>query len=182
MRQQTKVLVISLLVTLTILMSSFFAIQWWFVTKPVQTILDQQTGIHATELNVKPTEVRLRLQIDATYDFIAKYPHLLAELERIAGYRDLAVTLDQGRSPEAEQAWDELQFALNESIATQRYTLIPEAVRSVSQKHQLTYDVKMDDRFVYVQLEKKGQTLRHVVPIKTETLSKAEQSDGKRGG
>ncbi|MFC7440567.1 hypothetical protein [Laceyella putida] len=175
MRQQTKVLVSSLLVTLVILMGGFFASQWWLVTKPIHTIIGQQAGLHVTEMKVMPTEVRLNLKIEPAYDFMNQYPRLLAELEQVAGYRKLTVTLDNGRLPAVDQAWDELQFALREALATKRYTLIPEALKRVAEKHKLTYDVKMDERFVYMQLGHKGQTWRQVVPLEIDSSNEAEQ-------
>ncbi|MRG27868.1 hypothetical protein [Laceyella tengchongensis] len=166
--RQAKVLVGSLLVTLVVLMGGFLASQWWFVTKPIHQTLDQQSGLHPAKINVMPTEVRLHLHINPTYDFIQRYPRLLDKLEQTAGHRKLTVVLDNPRYPELEQAWSDLQFALREAVVTKRYTLIPDAVKQVARQHRLTYKVRIDERFVYVELQQADRTWRQVVPLQTD--------------
>jgi hypothetical protein len=89
-------------------------------------------------------------------------------LEQIAGHRKLTVVLDNPHHPELEQAWSDLQFALRESVATKRYTLIPDAVKQVAQEHRLTYKVRIDERFIYVELQQANRAWRQVVPLQTD--------------
>lgn len=114
-----------------------------------------------------PVDVRVSLapgvDLPETYGLIQR--ELASGLGRNLGRVEL---VDQ-RDRVLTEALKEMQFALEEGIATGTFRLMAREVEEVARRHQVDeLDLDMDRHFVYVSLQRDGAYLYHVVPRSQE--------------
>ncbi|MBA4495144.1 hypothetical protein ACFO25_10140 [Paenactinomyces guangxiensis] len=165
MKAQANVTVISLFVTLFVLFGSFFGYQWWFVKKPLESVIKSSPHVTLKQMKVQPAEVKIVLKADPEFKLVSDYDPLRKKLKQISGNRNLELQVMDDPGPELKNAWNEMVFGVEEGIAGKQYTKIPQTVAKVAKDRQIGYKTKMDDDFIYIELYKKDRFMYQVLPL-----------------
>lgn len=155
-------------------LGAFLGGRYWFLEQRVRSPLQEQLaaipGVEEAELVASsglwqgaPVDVRIKLargvDLPQTYGLIQR--ELAAGLGPNLGDVEL---LDQ-RDPVLADALREMQFALEEGIATGAFRQMAREVEEVARRFQVDdLDLNIDRHFVYLSLQRGEAYLYHVVP------------------
>lgn len=165
MKIHANVAVISLFVTLLLLFGGFFGYQWYFVQRPLESLIASTPHVTDKKIELQPTQVKIEIVTDQPFSLTSDYPTLREQIEERIGKRKLEFKLVDKPSKEMETAWNQMAFGVKEGIAQKHYTQIPKTVQEVADPMQIQYDVKMDDQYVYIKLYKEDRFMYQVLPL-----------------
>jgi hypothetical protein len=165
MRVRWNVAVLTLFVTLLILFGGFFGYQRWEVELPIRQAVAKNAHVKLQQLAVQPDRVTIHLKTEAGFSLTRDYVDLRKSISQLAGNRKLHLVVHDRPAPALNDAWDEMVFGIEEGIAHQRYTRIPQAVKQAAKPRNIRYRVTMDDQFLYVELRRDQYWLYRVLPL-----------------
>jgi hypothetical protein len=167
MTKQVKTIIISLVVTLIVLFGGYQGYQYFKIDKPIKDVfLTQQKDISISKIKFNPSNVQIQLNVKPTYSYIDEFPSLTKQLNEILGEGKWSITFTNTQTPTMKQAWKEIVFGVKEGIYTGRYTLIHSVTKQIANKYHLSYDVYMDDQYVYLMLRDGNKSWYQILPMK----------------
>jgi hypothetical protein len=165
MKKSAQMAAFSLIVTLVILFGGYLGFQHWNIQKPIEQAVRTSQGAKLVSLHLSPKRVRVDLAIKKGFVFSPEYRKLRERMEEAANDRILEIRLIDRRDAELVDAWERMAFGVNEGIARQEYTQIPETVESIARSEGILACTRMDERFVYVELRKGDRFLTQAIPL-----------------
>lgn len=154
-----------LLVTLTALFGGFFAHQWWAIEQPIKEVVAETPHITLQSFDANPNRVEIKLKPDPDFSLAVDYPVLRQRLEEIVGERELSIQLIDHPSPKLQKIWDQVVFGVSEGIVHQRYTEISDVIQSTAEQEKISYELTMDDEFIYISLQEDPHFIYRVFPL-----------------
>ena len=160
--------VLSLLVTLIVLFGGYFAHQWFYVEKPLKSMIQSTPHVTLKHLRVKPDRIEIRLDADEKFSLAADFIPLREKLRSLAGEREVNIELADRTDAVLEKAWNQMAFGVTEAVVLRRFTQIPETIEREAKTAKVRHEVAMDEQFVYVVLRHNGHSLYRVLPLETD--------------
>jgi hypothetical protein len=167
MTKQVKTTIVSLVVTLIVLFGGYQGYQYFKIDKPINDMfLTQHKNISVSKIDFDPSNVQIQLNIKPDYPYIDEFPSLTKQLDEILGVGKWSITFINTQTPNIKQAWKEIIFGVKEGIHTGRYTLIQSVTKQIANKYSLSYDIYMDDQYVYLMLRDGNKFWYQMLPMK----------------
>lgn len=130
-----------ILAAFVVVAAGVFGVQWlvnrWQVEQPVLGTAARVEGVRRAELRDDGGRVDLVVTLGPTRDFHATYQRLGEVLTRGYGRNGGRVVVRDARTPRLSRALYELNFALQEGLATGRYTEMRQVVEAQARALQL---------------------------------------------
>jgi hypothetical protein len=166
LKKQLKIGIISLVVTLIVLVSGYQGYLQLLVKKPIVDMLYNQKGISIQNIHLNLGNNQLQLQIKPDYPFIAQFPEVTAELDKILGQGKWQIVFPDPKSTDIKNSWQEMTFGVREGIESNRYTEIQNTVVKIANKYHLSNSLAMDEHYVYLVLRDGKQIWYQLLPLK----------------
>lgn len=157
---------ISLIVTLALLFSGYFAYQWFFIERSIREMVAQDPYVELDEIEVSPRSVTIKVRIPMKS--LSHYPQFYQSVQDEVNGKELKVELEDNPNLRLLQAWNEMVFGVEEGISQERYTLIQKSVTEIAEKERLGHEVVMDDSFICITLKQGNHYLYKVLDLAKE--------------
>ncbi|MDU4960227.1 MAG: hypothetical protein E6X17_06150 [Sporomusaceae bacterium] len=155
---------IAALVATMLLLFAGQAIWYTFaVAKPLDTAFAELDGVQAV-VRLEKDPVVLQVTLARAANIQATYTGLEEQAKEILGKAPFELRIEDNRTPELTRLYQELQFPIQEAIATGRFGDLPGRIRQSCDAAAVTGAVYVDARYVYLQLAKEGAELYSVIP------------------
>lgn len=151
---------ISLVMTLIVLFSGYFAYQWIFIEKKVERIVDQYDHIELIDVKVQPHQISM--QVRFSNQSLADYPRFYQTVQNEVGRRTTKIELVDQPNAVLSDSWNEIAFSVEEGISQKRYTMIQKSVIENAQKRNLHYEVLMKNEMICITLKQGNHYLYKV--------------------
>jgi hypothetical protein len=168
MANKSKIILVSLVVTLAGLFALYFLQQWLLLELPLRQAIGQNRHVTIQQMKMVPDEVKIQLRPERGFDLLDDYPALYRKTKEILGDRTFQLAVIDHQTPKLKQAWEEMEFGVSEGIAQEKYGLVKRSVEQAAKQYQIKAGVQMEDEFVLISLRDETGTLYRVLPLRQE--------------
>ncbi|SFS61327.1 hypothetical protein [Marininema halotolerans] len=165
MQNRWPVIAATLVVSLLLLFGGFYAYQKIQIETPMQETLTEASHIKTYEVETSPNHITVHLTPDHGFSLSKDYIPLQKKLNKLAHGRDMSILIKHDAEGELLDAWNRINFGIQEGIALKQYTKIPQTVSEEAKAHHFDATVFMDKNFVYLELKKDDLHLYRVLPL-----------------
>ncbi|MBO8125956.1 MAG: hypothetical protein H0Z38_01825 [Firmicutes bacterium] len=125
------------------------------VTQPVLSEVSAIPGIRDVLLDKADGGLRLKLAFEPEANLSTTWPKLIQVLKRIPGGPGTVTVeiMNSAGSERLTEAYSSLQFALQESLATGSYTIIPETLRQLEKDYGIDGQAYLYDNYLLIVLD-----------------------------
>ncbi len=169
MRFQT--IIVSLLVTLLLLFTGFYVYQSIYIKGAIEDEIVAKPQLTIGKLEIDRQEVRLDLKIGKDFSINSDYYPLRQAIQSHIGKRELSIQLVDQPNEVLTNLWNELNFTVREGIEQRRYTKVLDTVKEMAKKRKISYQVHLDEHYLYVGLQDGENFLVRVIPLQVKVAS-----------
>jgi hypothetical protein len=169
-----RVIVLTCLVTLGVALSAHYLIYHYKVTDPLLEQIAQLTGVNDVSLETIGNRryIVLDLSVDANLPDI--YSAASKHGAQTFGKRFAGVIIHDNRSSVLNESYYQMQFHIQQGIATGLFTQMVDGVDQLAAQAQLeSYRVYVDADYIYLHLVKDGCALFELIPRSPKTAAAA---------
>lgn len=143
------------------------------VVNPLLNELEAVQGVAAVELAGRGDMLRVRVTPDEDVDLVRLYNELADATRKHLGARsEEIIELVDTRIPLLEQAYQEMRFAIEEAVATGRFTRLTDAIRMTAETYDLdNHAVYIDSDRIYLELESDRHRLLAVIARERSSMN-----------
>ncbi len=159
------VVVLTFIVVSILAFGGQFAFYRFQVEQPTVKALKTIPGVKTARLERDAAGQRIvKVRLEAVPDFPRVYDLIVATAARRLGGGLAGIVIEDGRDDELVKTYNRMNLAVEEGIATGRFTEMASALESVARKDGLGgFDVWVDEGHVYLSLKKGNHWLYQAV-------------------
>lgn len=161
--------VLSLVGTLVVLFGSWSLYEWKQVKRPLAELLEQEAQVTDYDVNVKPHQLAVQLEVTPAFSLTEDYLALLENIKEQSKIDQVSLIVDDHPNDHLQRAWHDMYFILAEGITKREYFEMSERLKTISLGDHIDLQVAMDAENVYVWLREtnEGHTLFRTLSLKT---------------
>lgn len=161
------------LLTLAILIGATYVYQKLVYTNPLEASVKQLTAVSSFEIEKGKAYSRIHVQFRVTEKLRTSFYQLLDQLESQSAkdLQNLVLVIDNQPQDNLEQFLHQAQLPIQEAISTGLFTMLPQKLQEVGESTGVTFDLEIDNTFVFITANYGGQSAHLIVNRGNSPLS-----------
>lgn len=135
------------------------------VDRPLAELFTSRDDVKDFAIRAEGRDLEIVVSVAPVENLRESYLELEGEARQVLGEEPFRLKIEDGRNEDLEEDYYRLHFAFQEALATGRFTSLPATLDKAREEWGL--DVArayVDERFLYVQLEKDDAYLYEILP------------------
>lgn len=159
-----------LAVALSVLFGGWELYRNFGLVRPLEDTLLQDSAVKRVETIVQGSDREIKIEMKPVADLQVTYEALEEKVYHSLGTKQVKIDLLDTRDEGLKTFYRDLQPTLYAGIAQGDFPTMIQRVRAVADKAGVESNLSMNDRYIFVQLEKGDHYLYEVLPYKTVTV------------
>jgi hypothetical protein len=163
------IIVISI-ATLTVLIGGTYFYENFLYTNPLEKTVAQMNGVEVFAVEHTKERMLIKVQFNQEEKLRTSFYQLLHEVEQLNknDLNNLVIEINNDFEQEIASFLQASKLPIYEALSTGEYTQLPEKLASLMEKEELTYELDLDQQYIFLTAYKDGQ-IGHQVIMRTET-------------
>lgn len=163
------IIVISI-ATICVLIGGTYFYENFLYTNPLERTVEQMKAVEVFEVEHAKDRMIIKVQFNQKDKLRPVFYQLLQEVEQInkIDINNLVIKINNDYDQEIASFMQASKLPIYEALSTGEYTRLPEKLASLAEKKELTYELDLDQQYIFLTAYKDDK-VGHQVIKKTET-------------
>ncbi|MGI6606204.1 MAG: hypothetical protein ACOX2X_04060 [Peptococcia bacterium] len=163
------IIVISI-ATLSVLIGGTYFYENFLYTNPLEKTVEQMKAVEVFEVEHTKDRMMIKVQFNREDKLRPSFYQLLNEVEQVNNIdiNNLVIKINNNFDQEIASFMQASKLPIYEALSTGEYTELPEKLASLAENEELTYELDLDQQYIFLTAYKDDQ-VGHQVIKRTET-------------